>query len=91
MRWMMPPNNDELAREYEQLVAVSTDLPVPDWALQRACCCSAPPHFKVIFPVEGPASGVVDMLFCNHHMAEARQALEARGGRVIAEYHRADD
>jgi hypothetical protein len=49
---------------------------------ERACCCQAPPGYRVLVPVGAGRVRTVDLLLCAHHYHRSRDALTRIGAGV---------
>ena len=59
-----------------------SQLTVPAYREDRACCCPAQPVVRAIMPPTPQRAYPVDLLLCGHHYRICRRALIAAGASV---------
>jgi hypothetical protein len=59
-----------------------SQLIVPAYLEDRACCCPAQPVVRAIMPPTPQRAYPVDLLLCGHHYRVSRQALIAAGASI---------
>ncbi len=68
----------------------TSELAVPAYREDQACCCPAQPVVRAIMPSAPQRAHPVDLLLCGHHYRVSRQALIAAGASIYDMPGRAD-
>ena len=67
-----------------------SELIVPAYREDQACCCPAQPLVRAIMPPTAQRAHSVDLLLCGHHYRVSRHALIAAGASIYEMPGKAD-